>query len=184
MQPIKQDLPIIPGTTYRDTVRLMQPGLVYKAITAIAGAPAKLTVPEHGIEGHWPVWVRGVRGMQDINRELTAQPHRAEVIDADTLEINRLSAVGLQPAGGELVYREPIDLTGASIEMVFEGAGITLTIGDGLAVPAPGTVTRELTPEQTAQLAGDWRYRFDVTFADGSVLRFFEGGRAGGCGCA
>lgn len=187
MQPKTQNLAVVPGTTYRDTVRLMQPVFAYREITAIAGAPAVLTVPAHGLVGDWPVWVRAVRGMQAINREPGTQPHRAEVVDADTLRINALSADGLQPQGGELIYRLPIDLTGASVAMVFEAGSetFTLTIGNGLAVPSPGTITRELTPEQTELLVSGWSYRFDVTFSDGSIIRFFEGGQAaGGCACA
>lgn len=187
MQPVQQSLAIVPGTTYRDTVRLMQPVFAYRDVTAIAGAPAVLTVPAHGLVGDWPVWVRGVRGMQAINREPGTNPHRAKVVDADTLRINALSADGLQPQGGELIYRLPIDLAGASVAMVFEAGSeaFTLTLGSGLAAPSPGTITRELTPAQTALLVGGWTYRFDVTFSDGSVIRFFEGGQfSGGCACA
>ena len=66
MQPARQDLPVVPGTTYRDTVRLMQPDYAYKLITQISGAPAVLSVPQHGLAGDWPVWVRGVAGLPAI----------------------------------------------------------------------------------------------------------------------
>jgi hypothetical protein len=187
MQPARQDLPIVPGTTYRDTVRLMLPDYAYRAIAAIAGAPAQLTVPGHGLTGDWPVWVRGVAGMPAINREPPqALPHRAERVDVDTLEINALSAAGLSPTGGQLVYRLPEDLAGAQVSMRFTGlagADLVLALGTGLAVPAAGTVTRALTPEQTALLVGAWTYTFEVEFANGDVKRYFEGGPAkpGGC---
>lgn len=180
MQPACQHLPIVPGTTYRDTARLMQPTLAYRAITAIAGAPARLTVPAHGLVSDWPVWVRGVTGMPDINRAPTSQlPHRAGYIDADTLEINALSATGLSPAGGQLIYKTPVDLAGASVQMRFERAGtelLTLSLGAGLTQPSAGTLVRELTPAQTALLTGAWSYTMDVTFADGTVTRYFQGG--------
>src|SRR5690606_25260435 len=106
MQPACQNLAIVPGTTYRDTARLMQPTFAYRAITGIAGAPAVLAVPGHGLGGDWPVWVRGVTNMPEINRAPVNQlPHRAKFVDAETLEINALSAVGLNPAGGQLVYK-------------------------------------------------------------------------------
>ncbi|WP_043309282.1 hypothetical protein [Pseudomonas sp. ML96] len=187
MQPARQDLPVVPGTTYRDTVRLMQPDFAYKQIAGISGAPAQVTAPDHGLAGDWPVWVRNVTGLPTINREPDkALPHRAQRVDADTLEINTVSAVGTQPQGGQLVYKLPVDLTGAVVRMRFSGlAGddLVLTLGAGLANPAPGTVTRALTKEQTEQLVGDWAYTFEVEFASGDLVRYFEGGQAkpGGC---
>jgi hypothetical protein len=187
MQPARIDLPVVPGTTYRDTVRLMQPEYAYRAISSISGAPAVLTVPAHGLAGDWPVWVRGVAGLPAINSEPPRSlPHRAKRLGADTLEINAISADGANPQGGQLVYKLPVNLEGAEVRMRFSGlAGgdMVLTLGEGLTSEAPGTVTRVLTPEQTALLVGDWRYTLEVTFADGTVTRYFEGGpeRAGGC---
>ena len=187
MQPARQDLPVVPGTTYRDTVRLMQPEYAYKQITAISGAPAVLAVPSHGLAGDWPVWVRGVAGLPAINREPpNTLPHRAKRLGADNLEINSVSAEGANPQGGQLIYRLPVDLAGAGVTMRFmglQGGDLVLALGAGLGSPAPGTVTRELTPEQTALLVGDWSYTFEVDFADGTVTRYFEGGPATAGGC-
>ncbi|MCY1287549.1 hypothetical protein D9M68_254120 [compost metagenome] len=186
MQPACQDLPVVPGTTYRDTFRLMQPEFVYRPIASIAGAPAQLVVPAHGLVGDWPIWVRRVMGMQGINREPQRElPWPSRRIDADTLEINSLSADGERPQGGQLVYQPPVDLAGASVVMTFtgqQGDDLVLTLGAGLVVAAPGTITRELTPEQTALLVGEWRYTLDVQYADGTVTRYAQGGqRRGGC---
>lgn len=186
MQPAFQNLSVVPGTTYRDTVRLMQPTFAYRAIMGISGAPTVLIVPGHGLEGDWPVWVRGVTGMQDINRApVTQLPHRAKLIDADTLEINALSAEGLNPVGGQLIYKMPVDLAGTTVQMRFVSGGaevLALTLGQGLAQPSAGTITRELTPAQTALLTGAWSYTLDVTFSDGSITRYFHGGPdAGRC---
>lgn len=180
MQPACQNLAIVPGTTYRDTVRLMQPVFAYRDISGISGAPLRVTVPAHGLADTWPVWVRGVQGMQSLNAEPVRQaPHRARVIDADTLELNELSAKGLLPTGGELIYKLPIDLTGAQVSMRFLLGGaevLVLTLGQGLASPSAGTITRDLTPAQTALLVGDWRYTMDVTFSDSSITRYYRGG--------
>lgn len=187
MQPARLDLPVTPGTTYRDTVRLMQPSFTYRPITAISGAPVVLTVPAHGLAGDWPVWVRGVTGMPDLNRVPPNQlPHRARYISAESLEINALSAEGLNPAGGQLIYKIPVDLTGAAVQMRFERGGtelLVLSLGAGLEQPSAGTITRELTPAQTALLTGAWTYTLDVTFSDGTVTRYFQGGphTAGRC---
>ena len=116
MQPARQDLPVVPGTTYRDTVRLMQPDYAYKLITQISGAPAVLSVPLHGLAGDWPVWVRGVAGLPAINREPpNALPHRAKRLDENTLEVNAVSAEGARPEGGQLIYRLPVDIAAAEV---------------------------------------------------------------------
>ena len=57
-----------------------------------------------------------------------------------------------------------------------------LTLGNGLASPAPGTVTRLLTPAQTELLTGEWQYTLDVTFSDGTVTRYYRGGAQQGTG--
>lgn len=185
MEPAVRNLKIRPGTTYRDVVRLMQPVFAYHQISSITGAPARLIVPSHGLAGDWLVWVRAVTGMQGINREPPAPPLRAKWLDGDTLEINDASATGYTPRGGELMYKLPVDLTGAAPVMVLTGAEVvTLTLGDGLEQTSPGTIVRTLTPEQTAALGPDWSYTFNVTFSDGAVLPFFEGGPdRGRCGC-
>ena len=185
MKPAVRNLAVVPGTTYRDTVRLMQPVLVYKRISSISGAPAVLVVPGHGVEGDWPVWLRAVTGMQGINREPPTRPLRARRIDADTLEINELSAAGFTPRGGELMYQLPVDLVGTAPRMTLRGA-VTLELvpGAGLELSSPGTIVRTITAEQTEALGTDWNYIFDVEFSDASVTRFFEGGPdRGGCGC-
>ncbi|NWD49011.1 hypothetical protein [Pseudomonas gingeri] len=180
MQPARTDLRVTPGVTYRDTLRIMQPDYAYRVISAVAGAPAVLTVPGHGLESDWPVWVRGVTGMPDLNREPGRQlPHRARRVDVDTLEINTLSAAALRPAGGELIYRLPVDLVDATMFFnVFSGGSevLSLSLGAGLALTAPGTLSRELTAEQTALLIGDdITYTFDVHYPGGVITRYFEG---------
>lgn len=181
MQPARQDLLVTPGTTYRDVVRIMQPELEYRDISAIAGAPAVFTVAAHGLASTWPIWVRGVTGMPEINREPGRQPpHRAERLDADSLQVNAQSAIGLKPTGGQLIYRRPVDLTDALIFFqVQRGPEVLLELSDGNGIqrPAPGTLIRELSADQTALLAGEGlTYTFDVHYPGGVITRYFEGG--------
>lgn len=186
MQPACKDLSVIPGTTYRDTIRIMQPEFVYRDITSIAGAPVRLTVPSHGLTFDWPVWVRGVQGMTDLNREPIRQlPHKAKLISADVIEINSLSAAGLRASGGQIIYRAPVNLSEASIVMTIsrgELLVLTLALGAGLAVTAPGTISRVLTAAQTALLTGDdLTYTLDVTYAGPTLTRYFTGSIGEGC---
>ena len=182
MQPASQDLPIIQGTTYRDTVRLMQPRYEYRPITALGGSPLRLTV-DHGLPGNWLAWVEGVNGMQGVNRSpRTERPHRVTVVDAATLEINALSAFGLNPSGGQLIYKPPVDLTGVTARMqIRAGVGGALlleltTENDGLAITGPGTLTRTMSAAQTAALTwADGVYDLEVEYADGTVQRYLQG---------
>jgi hypothetical protein len=182
MKPAILNLDIAQGTTLRDTMRLMQPRYEYKPITAIAAtAPVRLTV-DHGLTGNWLAWVEGAQGMPALNRSVRERPHRVDVIDAETLELNALSAFDLNPSGGQLIYKPPIDLTGATARMQIRaqiGGALLLelnTDNGGLAITGPGTLTRTLTAAQTAALT--WTeavYDLEVEYADGTVQRYLQG---------
>ena len=180
MQPARQDLSVTPGTSYRDIVRIMQPSFVYRAIAGIAGAPLVLTVPNHGLDFNWPVWVRGVQGMPNLNREPFRQlPHPATFIDGDKIEINALSATGLKPTAGELIYRRPVNLSEALPEMsVYSGEALlfTLTLGQGIRLESDGVLSRFITAEQSALLVGaDFHYTLDLLYAGPTRTRYLEG---------
>lgn len=181
MQPAKLDVHIVQGATLRDTLRLMQPRYEYRPITALGGSPLRLTV-DHGLPGNWLAWVEGVNGMQGVNRSTRERPHRVIVVDADTLEINALSAFGLNPNGGQLIYKPPVDLTGATARMqIRAGVGGALlleltTENGGLAITGPGTLTRTLSATETAALTWtDGVYDLEVEYADGTVQRYLQG---------
>jgi len=181
MQPAKLDLHIVQGSTLRDTLRLMQPRYEYRPITALGGSPLRLTV-DHGLPGNWLAWVEGVSNMQGVNRSQRERPHRVTVVDAATLEINALSAFGLNPNGGQLIYKPPVDLTGAKARMqIRAGLGGALlleltTENDGLAITGPGTLIRTMSAAQTAALTWtDGVYDLEVEYADGTVQRYLQG---------
>lgn len=177
MQPARLDLSIIQGATFRLVLRVMQPTLEYRQITAIAAtAPVRLTA-EHDLPTDWPVWVRGVMRMPALNAEPVRQrPHMAAVIDASTLEINALSATGLQPAGGELIYHPPVDLTGAVATLRVVDASGQVLLQLTPTVHAGGWVEVAIEDEQTAAL--DWRegaWLLDIALPNGDVARAFTG---------
>ncbi|MDH0082750.1 hypothetical protein [Stutzerimonas stutzeri] len=181
MQPAKLDLHIVQGSTLSDTLRLMQPRYEYRPITALGGSPLHLTV-DHGLPGNWLAWVEGVSNMQGVNRSTRERPHRVTVVDESTLEINALSAFGLNPTGGQLIYKPPVDLTGAKARMqIRAGLGGALlleltTETGGLAITGPGTLTRFLSAAQTAALAwAEAVYDLEVEYADGTVQRYLQG---------
>jgi hypothetical protein len=182
MKPANVPLCLTPGTTNRSTLRVMQPQYVYREITAIdAAAPVRLTVPGHGITtDSWHCWINRAQQMPELNREPTRQlPHKVSVIDANTLEINRISATGRQPTGGELVYQPPVDLTGADVAMkIFNQPGgaelLELGIGSGLTITGPGTIEREIAASVVIPDGAGW-YWVEVRYPDGSEFRYWEG---------
>ncbi|MDF3932158.1 hypothetical protein [Pseudomonas citronellolis] len=184
MQPACIPMRLVRGATYRDTRRFMQPRREYRDISAVEPtAPLRLSVPGHGLEGDWLAWAAGVTGFSDLNRAPGRQsPHRIEVIDDDTLEINALSGVGQKPAGGQLIYQPAVDLTGATARLVVreseEGGAelLVLASGSGITAGAPGTLVVEMPAVDTAAItwSAGW-YHLDVTFPDGTVSRFFRG---------
>lgn len=181
MQPAKLDLHIVQGSTLRDTLRLMQPRYEYRPITALGGSPLRLTV-DHGLPGNWLAWAEGVSGMPAVNRSQREPPHRVTVVDEATLEINSLSAFNLNPSGGQLIYKPPVDLAGATARMQVRaglGGAVLLeltTENDGLAITGPGTLTRTLSATATAALTWtDGVYDLEVEYADGTVQRYLQG---------
>lgn len=175
MQPAMLALVIHRGATFRARLRVMQPSFEYRPITSIAAvAPVQLTV-DHGLPTDWPIWIDGVRQMSNLNRAAPQQPpHIARVVDASTLEINPISAVGLVPQGGQIQYHPPLPLVGAEAELTLYTKGQptgTLPV----TVDAGGWVDVLLTDEQTAGL--DWtaqEYTLDVTLG-GDVIRAYTG---------
>lgn len=184
MQAARVPMCIARGATYRDTRRFMQPRREYRPISAIAQtAPLRLTAPGHGLDGDWLAWIAGASGFPNLNREPGRQAaHRVEVIDADTLEINSLSGVGLNPSGGQVIYQPPVDLTGATARLEIrereEGGSVLLALasGAGISPGAPGTLVVEIAAADTAAITwtSGW-YHLDITFPDGTVSRFFRG---------
>lgn len=176
MTPANLALRIDQGATFRALLRLMQPSLVYKPITAIAPTgPVRLTV-EHGLPGDWPVWVEHVRQLPEANRAPLRQlPHMAQVVTATELDLPGINATGTRPEGGQLVYRPPLDLTDATAELrLYEKGAEVGTLP--VTVNAGGWVDLALSAAQTAALA--WRsreYVLDVTLPHGDVLRAYTG---------
>lgn len=112
------------GKTQPLVLRCELDNIIYKNITGITQtAPARLTVPAHGLTDGWRVAVTNVKGMSDINAEAnairTADYKEATVVDADTITLNKVNAAGFKPyvSGGVLQYNEPMDLTDFAARM-------------------------------------------------------------------
>lgn len=181
MQPACLDLPVTKGATLRKPLLMMQPTYTYRPIEAIQQtAPLRLTVPAHGLPGDWPTWVEG-SSWSALNRDKQREDSRvAKRVDADTVEYNEINGLGQRAQGGVLVYQLPVDLTGCTaVLLIIPAAGqpIELTTENGgLEITGLGRIMMEMTAAQTAGEALDGaRFSFDITFSDGSVLRWWQG---------
>lgn len=119
-----KDLTIQQGRTFSLALRWESPPIIYRPITAIAQtAPARLTVPTHGVPDGWRVAITNVKGMTEINAEankLTSRDyHQATVIDANTIEINDINASGFKEyvSGGYVQFNTPTNLVGFTARM-------------------------------------------------------------------
>lgn len=122
---------LIKNVDNRMSFILQEPTWVYKEITALsATSPLTITCPFHGIVDEWPVYIEGVSGVNAayVNRDKIGMSfYMASRIDGDTLEINSSSGrSGL--TGGYVVYRQPLNLTDALVEMSIYPTGSTTPI--------------------------------------------------------
>ena len=189
MKPLTVPLVMYKDTTFNDVIRLMEPTFVYRNITDIVrGAPVRLTVPAHGLTADWLGWLVGVEQLPDLNREvLKAPPHRLTYIDADTLEVNAISATGTLAKGGQLIYQPPMDLGGATMAFTLytrptpQVAYVpsVVTLANGLSKPSPGVIHRDVSIAIIAALSAtktpDGAYSFDITHSPTQTTRYFEG---------
>jgi hypothetical protein len=182
MTPARLDLHVIQGSTLRKPLLMMQPVYQYKPITAIqATAPLLLTVPAHGLVGSWPIWIEGVSGWSELNKDKTREPFRlAKVVDANTLELNSINGLGRSGSGGVLVYQAPVDMTGCSAQMMVRDAAgallLDLSTANGRLVFGDGRIVITLTAAETAAIT--WTkgvYDLELTMSNGEVTRWAQG---------
>ena len=161
-----KDLTIQQGRTFSLALRWESPPIVYRPITAIAQtAPARLTVPTHGVPDGWRVAITNVKGMTEINAEankLTSRDyHQATVLDANTIEINDINAAGYKAytSGGYIQFNTPVDLTGFKARMKIKNrvGGTTLytltTENGALAIDAAAKIiTIDISESDTAAM--------------------------------
>lgn len=159
--PIKLNLKVYQGATFRETLRWESSTKVYKPITAITkAAPVVITAAGHGIPIGWRAKVTNVSGMKEIN----SGENYYTVTDAtsDTVTINSINALSYSDytTGGVLEYNQPVNLTGYtgrmqirpkidSSEVILE-----LTSANGRIVidAINSTISMLVNPEDTALL--------------------------------
>ena len=161
-----KDLTIQQGRTFSLALRWESSPIIYRPITAIAQtAPARLTVPTHGVPDGWRVAITNVKGMTEINAEankLTSRDyHQATVVDANTIDINDINASGFKPytSGGYIQFNTPVDLTGFKARMTIKnrvGGTVLCTLTTefgGIAIDAAAKlITLNISAVDTAAM--------------------------------
>lgn len=136
--PVKLNLKVYQGSTFKEILRWESSTKVYSPITAInKSAPVLITSVGHGIPTGWRAKITNVLGMKEINSLETYHTITANTVD--TVSINAVNALGYTDyvSGGVLEYNQPVDLTGLTARM---------QVRDKLA---SDTVLLELTTENS-----------------------------------
>lgn len=116
--PVKLNLKVYQGSTFKEVIRWESSTKVYAAITAITkSAPILITAIAHAIPVGWRTKITNVLGMKEVNS--TETYHTVTSTTTDTVTINAINALGYTDyiSGGVFEYNQPVDLTGITARM-------------------------------------------------------------------
>ena len=115
--PVKLNLKIYQGSTFRQVLRWESSTKVYVPITNISkSAPVVITAANHAAPLGWRVKVVGAGGMKEINA-LDYQTVTDKT--TDTVTLNQINSLGFTTytSGGVLEYNQPVSLAGYTARM-------------------------------------------------------------------
>jgi len=187
----KLNLQIRQGETFQRIIRWETPPFVYKTISAITqAAPARLTVPTHGLTTGWRAVVVSANGMEEINAAHTPPREtdytQVTVIDPNTLDLNAVNAADYSAYtnGGYLQYYTPVDLTGYTAEMDIKdkvGGTVLFTLSTGTDArividPASKTIMLNVSSADTTLLTFTRGvYDLEMYAPSGTTTTIFSG---------
>lgn len=110
------DLEVRRGATFQLPILWEGSMLIYRQISSIANSsPIRISSAAHGIPDGWLVAVANVKGMAELNAASNppadAEFRRATVLDANTIEFNRVNGAAFRAHmsnTGQLVFYEPM----------------------------------------------------------------------------
>lgn len=161
MQPIKLNLKVYQGSTFKQILRWESSTRVYAPITAITKtAPVVITAPAHNIPVGWRTKITNVLGMKEINSD--TEYYTVTSKTTDTVTINRINALGYTTytSGGVLEYNQPVSLSGYTAKMQIREK-IT-----------SATVIHELTTENGGIVFDDTLKTITITIPDTTTAGF------------
>lgn len=115
--PIKLNLKIYQGSTFKQVLRWESATKVYVPITNISkSAPVVITAANHGIPLGWRARVTNAGGMKEAN---SLDYQIATSTTQDTVTFNQVNSLGFSAytSGGVLEYNQPVPITGLMARM-------------------------------------------------------------------
>ena len=116
--PVKLNLKVYQGSTFRETLRWESALKVYSPITNISkSAPMVVTATGHGVPVGWRVKINGAIGMKEAN---TGENYlTTSEVTTNSVTFNSINALNYTTytGGGVVEYNQPVDLTGFSARM-------------------------------------------------------------------
>ena len=164
---MKQNLTIIQGATFPQTLRWETLPFLFATISAISNtAPVRITTTgAHNILDGWRVAVVDAEGLTELNAASNPPKatdfRQATLVDTTHIEFNPISAAGFEPytSDGYLQWYTPHDLTGYTARMAIKnkvGGTVLLSLtteNDGIVInDSAKTITLAITATATAAL--------------------------------
>jgi hypothetical protein len=158
--PIKLNLKIYQGSTFKQVLRWESSTKVYVPITNISkSAPVVITAPNHGIPLGWRARVTGAGGMKEVN---LLDYQIATETTADTITFNQVNSLGFTAytSGGILEYNKPVQLNNLTARMQIREK-----------VNSP-TIIHELTTQNSGIVFNDTYKTITLNIPDSATTAF------------
>lgn len=165
MQPVKLNLKVYQGSTFRQTLRWESSTKVYVPIAEITkSAPVVVIAPAHGIPLGWRVRVTNVGGMKEIN---SSDYYTVTDTRSDTVTFNQINSLGFSTytTGGVLEYNQPVDLANYTARMQIREKITSDTVIYNLTTENGGIVFDNLLKTITLFIPDNVTAGFDFTSA-------------------
>jgi hypothetical protein len=158
--PIKLNLKVYQGSTFKQILRWESSTKVYVPITNISkSAPVVITAPGHQIPVGWRARVTGAGGMKELN---ALDYQIATETTADTVTFNQVNSLGFAAytSGGILEYNKPVQLNNLTARMQIREK-----------VNSP-TVIHELTTQNSGIVFNDAYKTITLNISDATTTAF------------
>lgn len=188
---MKQNLAIVQGSTFSQTLRWETLPFMFAKIAAISNtAPVRITTQaSHGILDGWRVAVVDAEGLTELNAASnppkTSDFHQATVVDTTHIEFNPISAAGFEAytSDGYLQWYTPHTLAGYTARMAIKnkvGGTVLLSLtteNGGIELDdSAKTITLNISATDTAALT--WTtgtYDLEMVSSTGVVTSLMTG---------
>lgn len=163
--PIKLNLKIYQGSTFKQVLRWESSTKVYVPITNISkNAPMVVTAPNHGIPVGWRAKITNAGGMKEAN---ALDYQIATEITADTITFNQVNSLAFTTytSGGILEYNKPVQIGNLTARMQIREKVTSDTIIHELTTQNGGIVFNDTYKTITINIPDSATAQFNFTSA-------------------